>query len=592
MKRTAQWAAIALAMIVISAQMSEAQSPLTQPPEVSDAGELIIPSGQKFIMQLETALHTRTTQEGDRVKFSTAANIMVDGQVVIPNKSQVKGTAIKSKRAGRLFGRAEIQLRLDEIQLADGSTVPLHAVITRAGFDPVSSTDGKDPSMKGDSGSGEDAGVIVQGGAQGAIIGVLTGGGKGAMVGSAAGAAIAAAGMIFKRGPDLDLPRYTMFEAQFSQQLDIPPQALPLPALPAQTVPVETQTVDATDEDWVPPPRPRLVRPKPIETPADENLPEETTPTTEPPATPAITATQPSDSNSGINQPAGTEGFNISVNVQMVLVDVVVKDRSGRMIDNLQGEDFLVFEDGEQQELQGFSRDELPLAIALVIDRSGSVSPYIAELRRIANSALQQLKPEDEVCLFSFAADVERMEELTTDRQRIAGAISRIRAGGGTNIVDAVFQSVTYLARNAPERRHAVVLISDNQPTVNPQASEGQTVRAAMDSETVVYSLKTPGEAPPLAARLPSLLIGDGPVGKITRETGGEIIKVDDVASFNSALDGVISRLRMRYSIAYYAPNPSQGAFHSIEVRLDDHLGKAGSDYFIHARRGYYATAE
>ncbi len=587
MKRTVQWAAISLAMFIVGIGTNKAQSIPAQAPEVSSTSQIAIPSGQKFIMQLETALHTRSTREGDRVEFSTAADILVENQVVIPNKSQVSGTVTKAKRAGRLRGHAEIQLRLDEVRLADGSMVPLQAAITRAGFDPVDSTEGKDPSVKGESGAGEDVGVIVQGGAQGAIIGVMTAGGKGAMVGSAAGAAIAAAGMLLRRGPDLDLPRYTMFEAQFNQQLEIPPQALPRPAPAASGMSEDARTAVAAVEEHVSPPRPRLVRRKPGEIP-----PAETPPVTKPPETPPAASTQPPVSTTGADQPAGAGAFKLSVNVRMVIVDAVVKDKSGRMIDNLQREDFLIFEDGKQQELQGFSRDELPLAIALVIDRSGSVSPYIAELRRIANSTLQQLKPEDEVSLFSFAEDVELIEDLTTDRQRIATALSRIRTGGGTNITDAVFEAVTYLAKNAPDRRHAVILISDNQATVNPQTSEGQTIRAAMDSDTVVYSLKTAGEARPLATRLPSLLTGDGSVGKITRETGGEIINVAGVASFDSALGSVISRLRMRYSLGYYAPDPSQGAFHSIEVRLDDRLGKVGSDYFVHARRGYYATAD
>jgi VWFA-related protein len=276
----------------------------------------------------------------------------------------------------------------------------------------------------------------------------------------------------------------------------------------------------------------------------------------------------------------------------MVLVDTVVKDKAGHMIDNLTRDDFLVYEDGVKQDVQSFSRDELPLAVALVIDRSGSVAPYISELRRIAERALQQFKPEDEVALFSFAASVDRVEDLTTDRQRIADGIARVRAGGGTNIIDALYESVSYLAKAAPERRHAIILISDNQPTVPPNASEGETIRRAMESETVVYSIRTSGQTFPLPMQLPSLITGIGSVKKVTQDTGGEIIDARSVASLDVAVAGVISRLRMRYCLGYYPSKPGQGAFHAIVVRLVDRLGKPGSDYFLHARRGYYATAD
>ncbi len=260
------------------------------------------------------------------------------------------------------------------------------------------------------------------------------------------------------------------------------------------------------------------------------------------------------------------------------------------MIDDLRPGDFMVYEDGVLQEVKSFSRDELPLAVALVVDRSGSVAPYIAELRRIATRALDQLKPQDEVCLFSFANSVERLEDLTTDRRQIADAIDRIRAGGGTDIMDALHDAVSYLARTAPERRHAVILVSDNQQTVHPQASEGETINNALETDTVVYSLKTSGLPLQTAMQLPSLIFGDS-VNKVAQVTGGEVIKVARVASLDAALGAVVSRLRTRYSLGYYPSGASQsGAFHAITVRLTERLGKPGSDYFIHAKRGYYAT--
>jgi len=287
-----------------------------------------------------------------------------------------------------------------------------------------------------------------------------------------------------------------------------------------------------------------------------------------------------------------TGGFTLSVKVRMVQVDAVVRDRKGRMIGDLTKEDFAVFEDGVPQEIRSFSQDELPLAVALIIDRSGSISPYISELRRIATHALDQLKPEDEVALFSFADSVQRVEDLTTDRGRIAAGIARIRTGGGTNIIDAVYESVTYLERTAPERRHAVILLSDNQETVEPQASASGIIRKAMESETVIYSIKTAGRASPLAVPVPSVLTGEGSVGKITKETGGEIIDAKEVNALDTALASVIARLRMRYSMGYQPPETSQmGAYHSIEVRLTEKHGEPGKDYRVHARRGYYSTS-
>jgi Ca-activated chloride channel family protein len=586
-KRTGHLWAIVLALIVLGVLPGNAQTP---PPQASAApadGALTIPSGQKFIMQLETPLHTRTTRKGDRVEFSTAADILVDTKTVIADKSLVRGTVTKAKRAGRLFGRSEIYMRFDEVRLADGSLVPLRATLLRIGFDPVSPNQQGDPGLKGESGAGGDAGVIAKGGIQGAVIGVMSAGPRGAMYGAAAGAAIAAISMIFKRGPDLDLPRNTMLEAQFDQPLDIPSVAMPRPKPAASSPPPETSAAASAVEERIEPPRPRLVRPDRDEPPTVENPP-----AAKPPENPPAAASTPPAQGSGEAQPAAAGGFKLSVSVRMVLVDAVVRDRQGSTIENLTRDDFLVFEDGVRQEVQIFSRDELPIAVALVIDRSGSVAPYISELRRIAERALQQLKPEDQVALFSFAANVERVEDLTTDRQRIADGIARVRAGGGTNIIDALHDSIAYLAKTAPDRRHAIILISDNQATVQPQASEAETIRKAMESETVVYSIRTSGQGAALTLPMPSILTGAGSVSKVVRETGGELFDARNVASLDTALAGVITRLRMRYCLGYYPSNPVQGVFHAIVVRLSDSHGKPGSDYFLHARRGYYATSD
>jgi VWFA-related protein len=286
---------------------------------------------------------------------------------------------------------------------------------------------------------------------------------------------------------------------------------------------------------------------------------------------------------------ADAVGLKISVKVKMVQVDAVVRDRSGRIMDGLQSDDFRVYEDNVLQELAGFSLDELPLAVALVIDRSGSITPYIAELRRIANRALDSLKPQDQVCLFSFAEDVRRMEDLTTDRQRIADSLDRIQTGGLTNIMDALNDAARYLEMAAPDLRHAIILVSDNHQTMQGRASEQEVIAAAQETDTVLYSMKTSKDTPLLGNVLPALVLGDT-VDRVAKETGGEVIKVANVSSLDDVLRTVISRLRASYSLGYYPPAGSQsGVFHAITVRLDDRFGKAGKDYSILAKRGYYA---
>lgn len=295
-------------------------------------------------------------------------------------------------------------------------------------------------------------------------------------------------------------------------------------------------------------------------------------------------------SNSPIT--VGASGYVVKLDVNLVLVEATVSDSRNRTVDGLTQNDFRVLEDGVEQPVRYFSRDELPLAVALVIDRSGSIGPHLGELRHAALETLAQLKPDDQVTLFTFAAGPEQLAALTTDRPRIARAISMIHPGGGTNINDALFSAVYYLGQAARNRRHAVILVSDNQDTVRGFANEKDLVRLALQTETVVYSLRIGGTYGLRGLSEPYSVPGTPSVNSVTQETGGEIIDASQDRSLGAAMAMVISRLKRRYTIGYLSPNKKRdGAYHSIEIELAG-VAKQKAQYSVFARQGYYAPTD
>ncbi|MGE5325497.1 MAG: VWA domain-containing protein [Deltaproteobacteria bacterium] len=288
----------------------------------------------------------------------------------------------------------------------------------------------------------------------------------------------------------------------------------------------------------------------------------------------------------------GANGYVVKLDVNLVLVEATVSDPRNRIIDGLMQNDFRVLEDGVEQPIRYFSRDELPLAVALVIDRSGSIGPHLGELRHAALETLAQLKPDDQVALFAFAAGPEQLVDLTADRQRIARAISNIRPGGGTNINDALFSAIYYLGHAASNRRHAVILVSDNQDTVRGFANEKDLVRLALQTETVVYSLRIGGTYSLWGLSEPFAVPGTPSINSVTQESGGEIIDASQDRSLGAAMAMVISRLKRRYTIGYLSPNKKHdGAYHSIEIELAGEA-KQKARYSVFARQGYYAPRD
>src|SRR5258708_2164791 len=63
----------------------------------------------------------------------------------------------------------------------------------------------------------------------------------------------------------------------------------------------------------------------------------------------------------------------ISTDVELVMLDVSVKDAKGGYVAGLGEENFRVFEDNKAQAIKYFSHSDIPVTIGLVIDNSGSM---------------------------------------------------------------------------------------------------------------------------------------------------------------------------------------------------------------------------
>src|ERR1700739_867785 len=113
----------------------------------------------------------------------------------------------------------------------------------------------------------------------------------------------------------------------------------------------------------------------------------------------------------------------IRVDVNLVVLDAAVKTKAGQIMSDLKKEDFEVREDGAAKKIELFSRDELPLNVALVLDLSDSIEPFLGPLRDAATTTLSALKPDDQVALFTFSTEAELSVPLTKNKTEIAEKI-------------------------------------------------------------------------------------------------------------------------------------------------------------------------
>lgn len=296
---------------------------------------------------------------------------------------------------------------------------------------------------------------------------------------------------------------------------------------------------------------------------------------------------------SALNSAEGADQFRLRAETNLVVIEATVRDEDGGIVNDLTRSAFHVFEDGVEQQISYFSRDELPLAVALVVDSSGSMDPVLRQLRRVAYDTLSLLKPDDRVALFDFAARAELLEGLTKDRRRIVNALSAIQVGGGTVVPDALYEAAAYLAHAAPSERHAVLLLSDNENTLKGYVTEPRLIRQALEAEAVIYSVRIREGLHPHMMPVLLPIYRDVSVEKIARETGGEVIDARSIKDVGPSMATAISRLRQRYSLGYYSTNHRHdGAFREVQIRVDAGANGPHHKYTVYARRGYYARPQ
>jgi Ca-activated chloride channel family protein len=279
----------------------------------------------------------------------------------------------------------------------------------------------------------------------------------------------------------------------------------------------------------------------------------------------------------------------IRVDVNLVLLDATVKTKAGQTMGDLKEEAFELREDGVAQKIEVFSRDELPIEVAMVLDLSDSIGPFLGALRDAANTALAALKADDEVALFTFSTEAELRVPFTKDKSKIAEQINNFKVGGATNINDGIFVASKYLLNTPPKGRRVIILISDDVGTSAGGQGTNDIVTETIACDAVLYNLKIPGYNPPGTLFAASMVPGLVNIRKVTEQTGGEIFDVQDVTHLDAVFAALITRIKTRYTLGYYThATAATGKPHKLDVRLSPSYGKKGHDYVVLAKTGYY----
>ena len=116
----------------------------------------------------------------------------------------------------------------------------------------------------------------------------------------------------------------------------------------------------------------------------------------------------------------------------------------------------------------GERKQEATLALALVIDRSGSMSgPKMELTKQAARGAAQLLQPPDLIAVIAFDSQAQTAVRLqpAANRQRVSSGIAAIRSGGGTNVLPGLREALDQLLNASARRKHVIVLSDGQSPS-------------------------------------------------------------------------------------------------------------------------------
>jgi VWFA-related protein len=302
------------------------------------------------------------------------------------------------------------------------------------------------------------------------------------------------------------------------------------------------------------------------------------------PAKPAAkepASTQPQDPEITPDNSQGIPVFHKAVDEVMLHATVI--DDKQHIITNLDRNAFTVFEDGKPQNIISFHHIDIPVAMGIAIDNSGSMREKRTKVNQAALNLVRSSNPNDEVFIVNFNDEQYLDQDFTHDLRKMKEALEKIDARGGTALYDAVVASADHLKRNARLEKKVIFLVTDGEDNASSETLEQAVKQLQQDGGPSVYAIGILGdEDHPKRARKALQIVAE--------RTGG-------IAFFPKTLDEVdsISRtiandIRNQYAIGYKPSSPKKsGEFRQIRVEAKS---KGHSKLVVRTKSGYYAGAE
>lgn len=276
-----------------------------------------------------------------------------------------------------------------------------------------------------------------------------------------------------------------------------------------------------------------------------------------------------------------TPGPTFKAESHLVVLHVNVFNRRSDAVPNLPQSAFHVSEDDTPQTITFFSNEDVPVAVGLVIDNSGSMITRRRMVLAGAQAFADSSHPEDEVFTIVFNEHVRHglPESLgfTTNPAQVRAGLTRYAPGGKTALHDAVIGGLEHL-QEATHQKRVLVVLSDGEDNASQHAEETMLERARR-SDALIYTVST--------AELDTNVGNRKLMRKLADVSGGVSYSPETEQEVVAVFREIAENIRRGYSIGYAPTNATpDGRYRRVKVTV---RAPGFGNLTVRARDGYLA---
>lgn len=290
-------------------------------------------------------------------------------------------------------------------------------------------------------------------------------------------------------------------------------------------------------------------------------------------------AIQPEGQTSGQQIQQDQEGaFVFRKQVDEVVLHATVVDERGQLASYLDRNAFSVFEDGLPQTITSFRRQDVPVAIGVVVDNSGSMRDKRDEVSRAVLNLIRASNPQDEVFVVNFGKNPYLDQDFTADVNLLERALHQVSMQGSTALYDAIVASARHLENNPRLEKKVLLVITDGQDNMSRETLQEARQELQKKNAPTLYAIGL------LSAE--KQYPGRDALQKLANATGGAAFFPDSLNQVTDITRTLAHAIRNQYIITYHPHVQNVSAnYHPIRV---DARAPGYAQLTVRTRSGIY----